>query len=134
MDVVRELRQAEAFAALTRRQNVANAYDGQVQAYQAGAKSKDSKKRKAADAMVKDLKAGCASLVKADDDYTKALEGEAAIEQQALTLAQTLKAKDPAWGEAEKASAAALSDTQKQIDASKQLRAANEQACPKEKF
>jgi hypothetical protein len=32
---------------------------------------------------------GCASLVKADDEYTKALEGEAAVEQQALTLAQT---------------------------------------------
>jgi hypothetical protein len=134
MDVVRERRQAEAFAALTRRQNVANAYDAQVQAYQAAAKSKDSKKRRSADAMVKDLKGGCASLVKADDDYTKALEGEAAIEQQALTLAQTLKAKDPAWGEAEKASAGALSDTQKQIDASKQLKAANEKACPKEKY
>ena len=39
--------------------------------------------------MVKDLKAGCASLVKADDEYSKALESEAAVEQQALTLAQT---------------------------------------------
>jgi hypothetical protein len=134
MDVVRELRQAQAFAALTRRQNVANAYDGQVQAYQAAVKSKDSKKRRSADAMVKDLKSGCAALVKVDDEYTKALEGEAEVEQQALTLAQTLKAKDPAWGEAEKASAGALADTQKQIDASKQLRAANEKACPKEKY
>ncbi len=134
MDVVREQRQAEAFAALTRRQNVANAYDGQVQAYQAAVKSKDSKKRRSADAMVKDLKSGCAALVKVDDEYTKALEGEAEVEQQALTLAQTLKAKDPAWGEAEKASAGALADTQKQIDASKQLRAANEKACPKEKY
>ena len=56
------------------------------------------------------------------------------MEQQALTLAQTLKAKDPSWADAEKASAAALADTQKQIDASKQLRTANEKACPKEKF
>src|SRR5678816_2570660 len=48
MDVVREQRQAEAYAALARRQNVANAYDAQVQAYQAAAASKDSKKRKAA--------------------------------------------------------------------------------------
>jgi hypothetical protein len=134
LDAVRELRQAEAFAALARRQNVANAYDAQVQAYQAGAKSKDSKKRKAADMMVKDLKAGCAALVKADDEYTKALEGEAAVEQQAVTLAQSLKAKEPSWADAEAASAAAVADTQKQIDASKQLRAANEKACPKEKF
>jgi len=134
MDAVRELRQAEAFAALARRQNVANAYDGQVQAYQAAANSKDSKKRKAAGTMVKDLKGGCATLVKVDDEYTKALEAQAGVEQQALTLAQTLKAKDPAWAEAEKASGGALADTQKQIDASKQLRAANEKACPKEKY
>jgi len=134
MDAVRELREAEAFAALARRQNVANGYDAQVQAYQAAVNSKDPKKRKGASAMVKDLKGGCAALVKADDEYTKALEGEAAVEQQALTLAQSLKAKDPSWGDAEKASAAALADTQKQIDASKQLRAANEKACPKEKF
>jgi hypothetical protein len=134
MDVVREQRQAEAYAALARRQNVANAYDAQVQAYQAAAASKDSKKRKAAGAMVKDLKAGCAALVKADVEYTKALEAEVAVEHQALTLAQSLKQKDPAWGEAEKASAAAVADTQKQIDASKQLTAANEKACPKERF
>lgn len=134
LDAVREQRQAEAFAALSRRQQVANTYDGQVQAYQAAANSKDGKKRKAADGMVKDLKAGCAALVKADDAYTKALEGEAAVEQQAVTLAQTLKAKDPSWADAEKASVGALSDTQKQIDASKQLRTANEKACPKEKY
>jgi hypothetical protein len=134
MDAVRELRQAEAFAALTRRQNVANAYDATVQAYQAAANSKDSKKRRTADAMVKDLKGGCAALLKADDEYTKTLESEAAVEQEALTLAQSLKAKDPAWGDAEKASAAELAETRKQIDASKQLRMANEKACPKEKF
>jgi hypothetical protein len=134
LDVVRERRQAEAFAALARRQSVANKYDGQVQAYQAAASSKDSKKRKAAGAMVKDLKSGCAGLVKADEEYTKALETEAAVEQEALTLAQTLKAKDPSWADAEKASAGALAETQKQIDASKQLTTANQKACPKEKF
>jgi len=134
LDAVRESRQAHAFAALARRQNVADAYDKQVQAYQAAANSKDSKKRKSASSMVKDLKGGCASLVKADDEYSKALEGEAAVEQQALSLAQSLKAKDASWSEAENASAAALADTNKQLDASKQLRAANEKACPKEKF
>jgi hypothetical protein len=134
LDAVRELRQAEAFAALARRQNVANAYDAQVQAYQAAASSKDSKKRKAAGAMVKDLKGGCAALVKADDEYTKALDAQAGVEQQAVALAQSLNAKDPSWADAENASAAAVADTKKQIDASKQLRAANEKACPKEKF
>jgi hypothetical protein len=134
LDVVREIRQAEAFAALARRQNVANAYDGQVQAYQAAASSKDSKKRKSAGLMVKDLKAGCAALVKADDEYTKALDAEAAVEQQAVALAQSLKAKEPSWADAENASAAAAADTQKLSDASKALRTANEKACPKEKF
>jgi hypothetical protein len=84
--------------------------------------------------MVKDLKSGCAGLVKADEEYTKALESEAAVEQEALTLAQTLKAKDPSWADAEKASSGALAETQKQIDASKQLTTANQKACPKEKF
>ena len=134
LDVVREQRQADAFAALARRQNVANVYDAQVQAYQAAAASKDGNKRKAAGAMVKGLKTGCAELVKADDAYTKALEDESAVEQQAMTLAQTLKAKDPSWADAEKAAQAAVADTQKQIDAAKQLRNANEKACPKEKF
>jgi hypothetical protein len=134
LDAVREFRQAEAFAALTRRQGVANAYDAQVQAYQAATKSKDSKTRKSAGAMVKDLKGGCQALVKADDEYSKALENEGAVEQQALSLAQSLKAKDASWGDAETASAAALADTQKQLDAAKQLRTANEKACPKEKF
>lgn len=134
LDAVRELRQAQAFAALARRQTVANAYDAQVQAYQAAANSKDSKKRKTATAMVKELKGGCTALVKADDEYTKALQAEQAVEQQAVTLAQTLKVKEPAWADAEAASTAAMADTQKQIDASKQLRAANEKSCPKEKF
>jgi len=134
LDAVRERRESEAFAALARRQQVANAYDAQVQVYQTAANSKDAKKRKTAGAMVKDLKAGCQALVKADDDYTRALESEMGIEQQAVTLAQGLKAKDPQWAEAEKASAGAVADTQKQIDAAKQLRAANEKACPKEKF
>ncbi|HEY1418024.1 MAG TPA: hypothetical protein VGF41_08960 [Myxococcaceae bacterium] len=134
LDVVRERRQAEAFAALARRQSVANKYDGQVQAYQAAVSSKDAKKRKAAGGMVKDLKSGCAALVKADEEYTKALESEAAVEQEAVTLAQTLKAKDPSWADAEKASGGALAETQKQIDASKQLTTANQKACPKEKY
>ena len=51
-----------------------------------------------------------------------------------VTLAQTLKAKDPSWAGAETAATTAAAETQKQIDASKQLRAANEKACPKEKF
>jgi hypothetical protein len=134
LDVVRERRQSEAFAALARRQSVANKYDGQVQAYQAAVSSKDPKKRKAAGAMVKDLKSGCAGLVKADEEYTKALDSEASVEQEAVTLAQTLKAKDPSWADAEKASSAALAETQKQIDSSKQLTTANQKACPKEKF
>jgi hypothetical protein len=134
LDVVRERRQAEAFAALARRQSAANKYDGQVQAYQAAVKSKDPKKRKAAGAMVNDLKSGCAGLIKADEGYTKALESEASVEQEAVTLAQKLKATDPSWADAEKASGGALAETQKQIDASKQLTAANQKACPKEKF
>ena len=134
LDAVRERRESEAFASLARRQQTANAYDTQVQAYQAAANSKDSKKRKAAGAMVKELKTGCAALVKADDDYIHALEAEIGVEQQGVTLAQGLKAKDPQWGEAEKASAGAVADTQKQADAAKQLRAANDKACPKEKF
>jgi len=132
MDAVRQRRQAEALAALTRRQGVANRYDGLVQQYQTGMASKDQKKKKAADALVPDLKSTCATLLKADDEYTQALDGEAGVEQQAVQLAQALKAKDPSWAEAEKASTAALAETQKQIEASKQLRASNDKACPKE--
>jgi hypothetical protein len=48
-------------------------------------------------------------------------------------MARAFKAKDPSWADAETAAVAALADTQKQLDASRQLRAANEKACPKEK-
>ena len=120
-------------AALTRRQSVANRYDGLVQQYQTGMASKDQKKRKAADMLVPDLKSTCTALLKADDEYTRAVESQASVEQQAVQLAQTLKAKDPSWAEAEKASTGALTETQKQIEASKQLKASNEKACPKER-
>jgi hypothetical protein len=133
LDAVIQQREAESFAQLARRQTVADAYDQNVQRYQAGIKSKDQKKRRAADALVKDLKTGCAALVRADDDYTRALEAQAAVEQKALDMARTFKAKDPSWADAETAAVAALADTQKQLDASRQLRAANEKACPKEK-
>ena len=133
LDAVRQTREAEAYAALARRQQVADVYDDMVQKYQAGIKSKDVKQRKAANAMVKDLTTGCAALVKADDEFTKALELEQAVEQRALDLAQSLKAKDPSWGDAEKAATAAVAETQKQIDSAKQLRVANDKACPKMK-
>jgi hypothetical protein len=134
LDAVIQQREAESFAQLARRQTVADAYDQNVQRYQAGIKSKDAKKRRAADAMVKDLKSGCAALVRADDDYTHALETQAAVEQKALEMARAFKAKDPSWADAETAAVGAAADTQKQLDASRQLRAANEKACPKEKF
>jgi len=134
LDGVRELRQAEAYAALTRRQQVADTYDDLVGRYQTGSKSKDPKQRKAANALVKDLTTTCAALVKADDEFTAALEVEKSVEQRALDLAQSLKAKDPSWADAERASTAAVAETQKQIDSSKALRTANEKVCPKMKF
>ena len=133
MDAVRARRQGEAVAALTRRQSVANRYDGLVQQYQTGMASKDQKKKKAADMLVPDLKSTCTTLLKADDEYTRAVESQANVEQQAVQLAQTLKSTDPSWAEAEKASTGALTETQKQIEASKQLKASNEKACPKER-
>jgi hypothetical protein len=134
VDAMVEQREAESFAQLARRQTVADAYDRNVQRYQAGIKSKDAKKRRAADAMVKDLKSGCAALLRADDDFTKALEAQGAAEQKAVEMARAFKAKEPSWAEAEGAASGAAADTQKQLDASRQLRAANEKACPKEKF
>src|SRR5262249_48294524 len=73
LDAVREQRQAEAFAALARRQKAADDYDKLVVAYQTGIKSTDPKKRKAASGMVNALKTGCSTLVKADNDFSKAL-------------------------------------------------------------
>jgi hypothetical protein len=134
LDAVIQQREAESFAQLARRQTVADAYDQNVQRYQAGIKSKDAKKRRAADALVKDLKTGCVALVRADDEYTHALEAQGSVEQKALEMARAFKAKDPSWADAETAAVSAAADTQKQLDASRQLRTANEKACPKEKF
>ena len=134
LDAVREQRQADAFAALARRQKVADDYDKLVVKYQTGIKSTDPKKRKAAAGMVNDLKSGCAALLKADDAFTTALETQSGVEQRAIELARTLKASDPSWADAEAAATGAAGDTQKQIADSKTLKAANEKACPKTKY
>jgi hypothetical protein len=134
LDAIREQRQADAFAALARRQKVADDYDKLVVKYQTGIKSTDPKKKKAAAGMVNDLKSGCAALVKADDAFTTALETQSGVEQKAIELARTLKASDPSWADAEAAAAGAAGDTQKQIADSKTLKAANEKACPKTKY
>jgi hypothetical protein len=134
LDASREQRQAEAFAALAKRQKAADDYDKNVVRYTTAMKSNDSKKKKAAAGMVNELKSGCAALVKADDDYTKSLETQIAVEQKAVELARTLKASDASWADAEAAATGAAGDTQKQIDASRQMKTANEKACPKTKY
>jgi hypothetical protein len=134
IDSTREQRQADAFAALGRRQKVADDYDKKVTAYQTLSKSTDAKKRKQAAGMVNELKTGCAALVKSDDEFTAALETQAKVEQQAVELAKSLKATDASWSDAEAAANGAAADTQKQIEAAKQMRTANEKACPKTKY
>jgi hypothetical protein len=124
LELVRGQRAASTAIALGVRANAAEAYDAIVTEY----KKNPSKNW----GMVPDLKARCADLVKAADEWIAAIEAQQSSEQQTVTLVQELKTKEEGWTAVEAKSQEALTATQKDLETAKQRRQADEAACPKE--
>jgi hypothetical protein len=119
---------------LARQVSASTRYNEKVKQYQTLAKSKDKADQKKATAMVKELSTACKELVKQDEVYISTVESEAKLQQDMLTLASSLKAKDPVWTDAEAATQKATASTNTLLAKAKELRATDEKACPKLKY
>jgi hypothetical protein len=102
-------------------------YNALVKEYQALSKS-DPKK---AHGMLKELVSGCKKLVAEHDAYIAVLQEEAKLRQEQLTLTTALKAKDPAWTNAEAAVRKAAGESESLVGKARESRASDEKVCPK---
>jgi hypothetical protein len=87
-------------------------------------------RRRVANPQVKDQ---CVELIKMDDTALRALSDELEALEQTLSLAGELKAREPAWVEAEKSTQQSLTQAQADYKQMKSLRAADVTTCSKER-
>jgi hypothetical protein len=118
-----QLQQARVVAASTR-------YNGMVNEYRTLSKSNPKK----ANAMVKDLSTACQQLVTQDDALIAAGEAEYKLHQETLAVIAAGKAKDPTWAETEAGTQKLAASAQAVITKGREIRTADEKACPKLKF
>ena len=123
MDSLRGQRSADTAIRVGARINAVTVYDAAVKKYQA---TKNF-------SLVKDLKAKCADLVKADDDWILAIETQAKLDRRTLQLANDLKAKDAKWSEAQVAAEKMVTGTDADVQTAQKTKAADLAVCPKEK-
>jgi hypothetical protein len=101
-----------------------NTYDAAVKQYKA----------KPQYSLVRSLKEKCAALVKADEEWVKALERRADVEQKTADLAISLKAQNPQWAEVEAAARKAAQTIKNDVETATKAKAADSASCPKEHF
>ncbi|HEX8699077.1 MAG TPA: hypothetical protein VF815_09600 [Myxococcaceae bacterium] len=123
LDLVRGQRAAATAMAFGTRSHAAEGYEALATEY-----TKDPKKNSA---LIPKLREQCGRLVKATDGWIAALEAQQGVDQQTVTLAQELKAKDAAWAEVETGSQGALTATQQDLATAKQRRTEDEGICVK---
>ncbi len=123
LDAVRGQRSAETALRVGARVNAVTTYDALVKRYKA----------KPAATMVKELKDRCAALVKADDDWSAALERQAAVDQRAATLATSLAGKDPSWAAAAEAAEKTKAESAGDVATAKKTHDGDLAVCPKER-
>jgi hypothetical protein len=120
-DLLRAQRLAESAVALGGRNATAAAYDDAIKRYKA----------KSADSSVAELREKCAALLAADDKAVEVLQKQLAVKEATHRFAQEQMAKDPAWAQAEAASAKELPDARKDVETFKKARKSDEGTCPK---
>src|SRR5262249_16215536 len=98
------------------------AYDALVAKYNAAKKPLS---------MVKEIKARCLELVKADDALVAALDGQSKLDQHTADLAGTFAQKDPQWKNAQDAAAGQAQAAQTEVAKVKAARDADAKVCPK---
>lgn len=125
LELVRAQRAADVALAGGARVNSAVAYAAVVDRYKKTGNYK----------LFEELESKCNTLVKDSTSIVDALQAQQDVEQAQLDLVQKeLKAKDPAWGEAETATQAALGDTQKALAGAKQGVEQDKGVCPKKTY
>ena len=115
-------RSAESALAVGQRIAAVGTYDGLVAKYNAAKKPF---------AMVKELKARCADLVKADDALVASLERQAKLDQHTAELAGSFVAKDPQWKNAQDAASSQAQATQAEAAKVRAARESDAKVCPK---
>lgn len=130
-DLLRGTRTAEAALAYGPRTVAVTAYDEAVKLYKEQAAMKRRPKNMVT---VKELKDKCARLLEADDAITRALEQQLVVDQATHDFVVSLLAKDPQWAEAEAVSKEKVASAQKEVADSKQMRAQDAGACPREHY
>jgi hypothetical protein len=123
-ELVRQQRAADTMLAFGARDSAGEAYDAVVVKSQ---KSKDKK-------LAAELVARCNQVAEADAKWVGAIEAQLKADQQALAIAQELKAKDAAaWTPAEASVQGSITSTQEELKRAQDRLAADRDACSKMK-
>lgn len=126
LDGLRAQRTADVLVAVGQRMQVARAYDAVVAKYK-------SMKPEKSWTLIGELKTKCAAVVSADDTWIASLKGLVGVYQSSLAVAQSEKAKDPAWAPVEDALNQQMAGTNQELARVEGQKKADEGACPKSK-
>ncbi|ADO73452.1 hypothetical protein [Stigmatella aurantiaca] len=121
LELVRNQRTAHTAIALGTRENAAATYEALANEYR-----KNPRKNYE---LIPKLREKCAALESSAEAWVSAVEAQLAVDQQTTALIQELKAKDPAWADAELASQNSLSKTQADLQTAKQRRQDDANVC-----
>jgi hypothetical protein len=127
IDGVRSQRAADTAIAMGARVNAVDVYNALTDRYQ----------KKHESSLVKDLKAKCAALLKADDTWASSLDRQFDVDKRAVALVQALQAKNPddkSWNDAVAAGQKSADGTQADINELKKMRSQDAAACPREHY
>jgi hypothetical protein len=122
LDAIRSRKSAESTLAVGARIAAVSAYDALVSKYNAAKKPAS---------MLKEIKARCADLVKADDALVTALEAQGKLDQHTAELAGSFVAKNAQWKNAQDAAASQAQATGAEVAKVKAAREADAKVCPK---
>jgi hypothetical protein len=122
LDLQRARRLSEVAIAIGERAQVLASYDDRVKRYKAKARP---------EVTLAELSDECTALLAAGDKLLVAAERQTATEDATHLFAESHKAKDPAWTEAEATAAKSLSESQRELATYRTLRKKDESACPK---
>jgi hypothetical protein len=122
LDAIRSRKSAESALAVGVRIAAVSAYDALVAKYNAAKKPLS---------MVKEIKARCGDLVKADDALVAALEAQGKLDQHTADLAASFAAKNAEWKNAQDAASSQAQATTAEVGKVKAARDADAKVCPK---
>ncbi|SEN24458.1 hypothetical protein SAMN05444354_13517 [Stigmatella aurantiaca] len=120
-ELVRNQRTANTALAIGARENAAAVYEVLANKYRENPRKNYT--------LIPQLREKCAALETAAQAWVTAVEAQLAGDQQTLTLIQELKAKDPAWTDAETAAQTALGKTQADLQTAQKGRQDDANVC-----